>query len=124
MTDTQEHDRESIAKVALLLALGGVLVPLLLSMLALILPGFHLTEDQAHLFLYVAVGFGLIAEIFAVVLGVAGWEHLYGKIAVGCAAGCAPVGGRRHRDVYARLARDADVAQIDVQAQPAGPGGR
>ena len=123
MTDTQEHDRESIAKVALLLALGGVLVPLLLSMLALILPGFHLTEDQAHLFLYVAVGFGLIAEIFAVVLGVAGWQHLYGKVAVGCAAAVlllvvGVVG------TFTLGWQEMPSRQIDVQAQPAGPGGR
>jgi hypothetical protein len=86
MNDNQEHHRESIAKIALLLALGGVMVPLLLSMLSVVLPGVHLTNDQAHLFLYASVGFGLIAEIFAVVLGVAGWTHLYGKVAVGCAA--------------------------------------
>jgi hypothetical protein len=120
MTENQEPQRESLAKIALLLALGGVLVPLLLSMLALVLPGLHLTDDQAHLFLYAAVGFGLIAEVFAVVLGVAGWEHLYGKVAVGCAGAVlllvAGVFGT------CTVAGQEPTRQIDVQARPAGPG--
>jgi hypothetical protein len=85
MTDTHEQQSDSIARIALLLAIGGLLVPLVLAMLAFVMSGIHLSDDQTHLFLYVSVGFGMIAEIFAVVLGIAGWEHLYGKVAVGCA---------------------------------------
>jgi quinol-cytochrome oxidoreductase complex cytochrome b subunit len=86
MSDTHEQQRESLAKIALLLALGGLLVPLLLAMLAFVLPGIHLSDAQANMFLMVAVGFGLIAEVFAVVLGIAAWQHLFGKVAVGCAS--------------------------------------
>jgi hypothetical protein len=119
MTDNQEHHRESIAKIALLLALGGVLVPLLLSMLTVVVPGIHLTDDQAHMFLYSSVGFGLIAETFAVVLGIAGWTHLYGKVAVGCAATVLLL----VLGVFGSytVAWQAPTRQSEIQAQPAGP---
>jgi quinol-cytochrome oxidoreductase complex cytochrome b subunit len=85
MTDTHEQQRDSISKVALVLAIGGVLVPLALAILTFVVPGIHISDAQSRTFLIVAVGFGLIAEVFAVVLGVAGWEHLFGKVAVACA---------------------------------------
>jgi hypothetical protein len=86
MTGTHEQQRDSVAKIAFLLAIGGLLVPLVLAIFAFVMPGIHLSDAQNYMFLMVAIGFGLIAEVFAVILGIAGWEHLFGKVAVGCAS--------------------------------------
>lgn len=85
MTDAREQQGDSLSKVALVLAIGGLLVPLVVAMLAFVMPGIHVADSQGRTLLIVAVGVGLIAEVFAVVLGVAGWDHLFGKVAVACA---------------------------------------
>ncbi len=84
MTEPQEQQRDFISKVALLLAIGGLIVPLAVATLAYVMPGVHVSDAQSRTLLIVAVGIGLIAEVFAVVLGIAGWNHLFGKVAVAC----------------------------------------
>jgi hypothetical protein len=76
-----DNQRLFIAKWAFLLALGGVLVPLLIAMLTLVSYGQRLAPETVQIIALLAIGFGCAAEILALVLGVVAWQQLLGKIA-------------------------------------------
>ena len=60
-------DKRVLARTALVLFVVGLTVPFLIALFA--------SED-------VAIGFGIISELLALILGILSWKHTFGKIAV------------------------------------------
>jgi hypothetical protein len=80
MNDAHDTERLFVARCSLVLFVAGLLVPLIIGVVVLALsqPSFSQRAEATAAFL--ALGFGLIAEVLALVLGIAGRRHLSGKI--------------------------------------------
>jgi uncharacterized membrane protein YqjE len=78
MTDANDRQSEVIAKIAFFLMIGGWLVQLIISVLVILLPENHPSE----IVLLLLVGFALLSEVLALVLGVVCRQHRFGMIAM------------------------------------------
>lgn len=82
MTDANNSQSEIIAKIAFFLLIGGVLVPLIITLLVFLLPWINLSKTSAENVALLAVGFGFLLEVLALVLGIFCRQHLFGKVAM------------------------------------------
>ena len=73
MNDAHEKSRLFIANCSLVLFIAGLLVPFIIAALGLLFDG---PKETYHL----AFGFGVIAELLALLLGNAASQHLSGKV--------------------------------------------
>ncbi len=78
MTDANDRQSEVIAKIAFFLMIGGWLVQLIISVLVILLPENHPSE----IVLLLLVGFALLSEVLALVLGIVCRQHRLGMIAM------------------------------------------
>ena len=85
MNESNDNDRLFIAKCALILFIMGLLGPFLIAMFIVALSpiwtgmaGPRAAETAAPL----AVGFGFLCEVLALVLGIVGRRHASGKIGI------------------------------------------
>lgn len=78
-----EHDKERLflGRCALILAIGGLLVPFILAVLVLAVGGANLSPGAKDTAYGLSFGFGLVAELLALILGTIGRRHLSGKTA-------------------------------------------
>jgi len=78
-----EHDTERlfVGRCALILFIGGLLVPFILAALVLAVGDVNLSSKAESIAHGLCVGFGLVAELLALILGTIGRRHLSGKIA-------------------------------------------
>jgi hypothetical protein len=92
MSEACQRQGEAIAKAAFMLMLGGVLFPMLIG-LAVLLPGLTLPQTTADLVFLLGVGFSLLAEVVAFVLGAMCREQPFGKAAMIGAGAVIVLGG-------------------------------
>jgi hypothetical protein len=59
------NDKTFLARAALILFIAGITMPFIIAIFA--------SES-------IAIGFGLVTEVLALILGVISWKHLFGKI--------------------------------------------
>ncbi|MGA2033217.1 MAG: hypothetical protein ABSG68_13245 [Thermoguttaceae bacterium] len=76
MDNVNDTDRAFIARCALGLFIAGLLVPFLIEVMIVTFSGSHAATDTAA---PLALGFGLICEVLAFVLGIVGRRYASGK---------------------------------------------
>jgi hypothetical protein len=78
-----EHDTERlfVGRCALMLFIGGLLIPLILAILVFALAGANVPSGAKDFAYGLCFGFGLVAEVLALILGTIGRRHLSGKTA-------------------------------------------
>jgi chromate transport protein ChrA len=80
MNDANDRDSRFVARCSLVLFIAGLLVPFII-----VVAGFILSERAPSLeteekSIGLAVGFGVVAEVLALILGIIGRRHLSGNI--------------------------------------------
>jgi hypothetical protein len=80
MNESNHRERLFVARCSLVLFIGGLLVPFIIAVMVFAVSGRHLSEDAKNIAGVLAVGFGSIAEILALICGIIGRRHLSGKI--------------------------------------------
>lgn len=81
MDDHHDTERLFVGRCALILFIGGLLVPFLLAVLVLTAGGADLSSGARDTAYALSFGFGLVAELLALILGTIGRRHLSGKTA-------------------------------------------
>jgi O-antigen/teichoic acid export membrane protein len=82
MNESHNAERLFIAACALVLFLAGLLVPLVVAEVIVACSGPNASLTGLTASVVLAVAFGFIAEVLALILGILGRQHLSGKIAV------------------------------------------
>lgn len=81
MNDAKDQERMFVARCSLVLFSTGLLVPFIIAVIALGLPDPKLShEDARSAAAALAFGFGFVAELLALLFGVAGRPHLPARI--------------------------------------------
>jgi len=80
MNEVSDKGRLFVANCSLFLFIAGLLVPFIIAVLVLLLDGPKLSLDTKVTAHVLAVGFGVIAEVLALILGIIGRRHLSGKV--------------------------------------------
>lgn len=83
MTDANDRQSEIIAKIAFFLMIGGWLVQLIIGVLVILLPETNLPENNlSEVVGLLLVGFALLSEVLALVLGIVCRQHRFGMVAM------------------------------------------
>ena len=82
MTDANDRQSEVIAKIAFFLMIGGWLVQLIISVLVILLPDSNSGSNLSEIVGLLLVGFALLSEVLALVLGIVCRQHRLGMIAM------------------------------------------
>ena len=81
MDDHHDTERLFVGRCALILFIGGLLVPIILAVLVLTTGGADLSSGARDTAYGLSFGVGLVAELLALILGTIGRRHLSGKTA-------------------------------------------
>jgi 4-amino-4-deoxy-L-arabinose transferase-like glycosyltransferase len=79
MNESNDKERLFVARCSLVLFIAGLVVPFVIAGLVVAVSRLS-PSDTERIAAILAVGFGLIAEVLAVICGIFGRRHLSGKI--------------------------------------------
>jgi len=80
MNAANDRERLFIGRCALVLFIAGLLLPFIIGGLLLTFGGMYLSLGTEIVDFYLCLGFGFIAELLALALGIVGRRHLSGKV--------------------------------------------
>jgi ABC-type transport system involved in multi-copper enzyme maturation permease subunit len=82
MNNDHDTERLFIGRFALMLFVGGLLIPFILVVLVLALGSPNLSSEAKSTAYGLISGFGLVAEVLALIFGIIGRRYLSGKTAL------------------------------------------
>jgi ABC-type transport system involved in multi-copper enzyme maturation permease subunit len=82
MNNDHDTERLFIGRCALMLFVGGLLIPFILVVLVLALGNPNLSSETKYTACGLSLGFGLVAGVLALIFGIIGRRYLSGKTAL------------------------------------------